>query len=226
MVEFQSKWANPFSVNNTRSQAFTKSNGKGIMVEMMNRIIDKLLYFETSDTQAILLPYDSGSEMMLVVLSSSGVPFDLHQSFGKFTFQSVRVYLPKFTIQTEVQETLLGCLKITQKAKIEVNENETIARVLTVGTSLKSANCQLRDKQIIFEANRTFTYMIIHQTTTQFIPLFSGVYDGDLHSPEIPNYVQPSVRKVETIPIPIPQIPVGPWLKTKTDPRFDIGGDY
>ena len=79
-VYFKGKWAIPFDKSDTQDRNFTSGDGSAKSVSMMQRG-GKFDYLETSDFQAVRLPYGNDSASMYVFLPKQGI---LPQKIGDF----------------------------------------------------------------------------------------------------------------------------------------------
>ncbi|OPY42646.1 MAG: Serpin (serine protease inhibitor) [Methanoregulaceae archaeon PtaU1.Bin059] len=114
-IYFKGTWVKQFDAEKTRDADFVTGSGTTIRVPMMQRTDDAAIfrYAETEKFQVLEMPYESGGGTglsMLVVLPRENDIAGVTQSFDIGTLQEmrqslalrvVRVYLPKFSIQTK-----------------------------------------------------------------------------------------------------------------------------
>ena len=106
-VYFNAAWQRKFAASATASDTFTKLDGSGMRVEMMNQ--EALFpYAAGADYQAIELPYDGGELGMVIVLPAAGRFEQFEKSLDAGALKSilaalrsenVRLSLPKFKIE-------------------------------------------------------------------------------------------------------------------------------
>jgi serpin B len=119
-VYFLSNWATAFDADLTRPDAFTRSDGQRIWVDMMSSGKQSLPYTELEDgTQAVELPYadDRYAMLMLVPEDPAGLAeleasltqrWLSEQVVDRFTRQEAIIRMPRFTTETSLNlgETL------------------------------------------------------------------------------------------------------------------------
>jgi serpin B len=117
-IYFEGEWSQPFNPNLTRDMEFTLRNGTKKMHPMMTMTnAEELLYLETSQFQAVKLPYgESGRLGMYVFLPQDIDDFTQELSLGnwkswtrRFREETVRIVLPK--IRLEYSKRLNDALK-------------------------------------------------------------------------------------------------------------------
>ncbi|KAM3966458.1 serine protease inhibitor 2 isoform 2-T2 [Aphomia sociella] len=209
---FKGTWEKQFEKHLTMDKPFNVNNDTKVKVPMMFRE-DTFLYGESADLQAQLLQmnYVGKEASMLIVLPNEieglgGVlkkladGYDLMNDVNRMFSTKVRVTLPKFKIETEID---LGSLlpkigikqifnkgnsgltkllnspeslyvsKAVQKAFIEVNEEGSEAAAAT-GMKIKKRKGSLRPT-VEFNAEVPFLYLI---STVDNIVLFPGYFNG------------------------------------------------
>jgi serpin B len=122
-VYFKGKWAKPFETSETREEAFHLAGGREAKASMIH-IQDQYGYKETTDYQAIKLPY-AGEELSMVVILPKKVdglaavekgvtPTLLGKELQRFARQEVELSLPKFRMTREFElSKVLGAMGMT-----------------------------------------------------------------------------------------------------------------
>lgn len=107
-VYFKGKWETPFQAGFTQQKDFTTMAQSTVQCSMMNNL-DQYSYAETSDYQAIELPYEKNDLSMIVILPKPGKIGAVENNISIGTFsaikkslnsESVNVSLPKFKFDT------------------------------------------------------------------------------------------------------------------------------
>ena len=197
-IYFKGTWVKQFDPALTRDAEFLTGNGATVQVPMMQRTDDGAVfrYTETDSFQALELPYESGNGTglsMLVILPRSPDPrgmtmvsdaTTLDKIRHALTFKIVRVYLPKFTMETKyfLPRTLsamgmpgsftsgadftgmdgardLFITNVIHQAFIDVNEEGTEAAAATAVIMGKGAG-PLEGEVPVFRADHPFIFII------------------------------------------------------------------
>ncbi|OQW94474.1 MAG: hypothetical protein BWK79_05820 [Beggiatoa sp. IS2] len=102
---FLGSWQSPFEESNTKELPFIMALGKTEQVLTMSQ--DKTVnYWDTADFQAVELPYKKGNLSMAIVLPKEGKKLGINAFLGsmdKPEKQFVKIFLPKFKVETEFQ---------------------------------------------------------------------------------------------------------------------------
>ncbi|MBX9923733.1 MAG: serpin family protein [Rhabdochlamydiaceae bacterium] len=105
-ISFQDSWRNPFPPRDTHKADFTSLSGETKLVSMMEQ--EKLFpYYETEETQLLLLPFKSERFACFIILPKNSLratEAELQQaSFGDWieqtTMTRVAVQMPRFTLR-------------------------------------------------------------------------------------------------------------------------------
>ena len=117
-IYFKGAWLYPFEKSNTVSQPFHLSNTSQVAAPLMHQPFVSINYMETSDFQAVELPYD-GNRLSMVILLPVQIdgwaqleqqldPALLSSALAQMTLHEVEVFLPKFTLESgfELNDTL------------------------------------------------------------------------------------------------------------------------
>jgi len=116
-IYFKGKWLHSFDKESTQKMDFYVSLDKVVKVNMMY-VKEKFPYYETSDFQAIELPYKGDDLSMLVILPSKKFGLNeieenlstnmINDIIGSMETEEVYVYFPKFEFETtyDLKETL------------------------------------------------------------------------------------------------------------------------
>jgi len=109
---FKGTWTYEFEPENTKDDMFNLRDGTQKTCKMME-IEGSFMYRETSDFQAIDLPYNDGDFSMTVILPKEGKRVDdvissfnvetWEQLTGSFTETDVNLFLPKFKLKYEIE---------------------------------------------------------------------------------------------------------------------------
>lgn len=112
-IFFKGKWLNPFNSINTSKMPFYKNENENITVDMMYTY-NKFNYAELPefDAKAIELPYENSEISMMIILPNKMgdlknlekklVGKDLNDISSKMTEQNVKLSLPKFSIEYDI----------------------------------------------------------------------------------------------------------------------------
>jgi serpin B len=182
---FKGQWDPAFKKENTKEKPFYGK--KESKVQMMTQTA-KFSYHETDTYQAVKLPYKDSFLEMLVFLPKPSVKFESFIESGILTSFNeenreieVILSLPKFETETEIDfvpilknhgvnkvfsdgfEPMfnvkgLGLTVVQQKAKVQVNEEGTVA--VAVSGSVHYLTSISPAKNVKFNANRPFLYVI------------------------------------------------------------------
>lgn len=208
---FKGQWKMPFNNTATLPDTFVDESGNSKGKVMMMYQIGPYPYtiLKNLKAHALELPYGKGDRFsMIVLLPRKGEPLiqmlrqlatmpffnildDLAQAEAQFGEEDVQVYLPRFTINSDLnmngildhmgikdifnedKANLLGIFphylyvsRIIQQAKIEVNEEGTVA------SAAAGATFAYKSPPPKFYANRDFAYFIIEKPTQSII--FAG----------------------------------------------------
>jgi len=209
-IYFKGTWVKQFDPTLTRDADFMTGSGATVQVPMMQRTDDAAIYgyAETDTFQVLEMPYDSGdgAELsMLVILPRENDTAGLAQSLDSTTLQEirkslaykiVRVYFPKFTMETKyfLPRTLsamgmpsaftpgadfsgmdggrdLFITNIIHQAFVDVNEEGTEAAAATAVIMGKGA-APPEDYVPVFRADHPFIFFIQESETGSI--LFMG----------------------------------------------------
>ncbi|MDL2208118.1 serpin family protein [Parabacteroides sp. OttesenSCG-928-O15] len=109
---FLGQWDLPFDKNNTQKEAFTNYDGTKTEVDMMNKVLEKAMYDNYGDYEALSLPYGNGAFYMQVVLPKKGKTIsdilasvdkrDFVHPNGPVSVREVFLKLPKFKSEYEI----------------------------------------------------------------------------------------------------------------------------
>ncbi|XP_026328620.1 zonadhesin-like [Hyposmocoma kahamanoa] len=208
-IYFKGDWKYQFDEKNTQDQDFYVTPDKTVKVPTMYQK-NKFFYTESQDLQAqmIELRYTDEEYKMVILLpfEKDGLQGTLDKlnantlttAMNSLVRTDVRVYLPKFKIETQMEliEILKACgvtkifnvsdsglkgilkqaekLAVTgalQKAFLEVNEKGSEAAAATA-IILTRQSASINQREIIFRANHPFLLFILKKDTT----LFSGAF--------------------------------------------------
>jgi len=205
-VYFKGDWAREFNSTFTEEADFSLDNGAKKTVQMMHST-DIFNYTEADGIQVLEMPYSGDDLSMLILLPKEGELGQLESSLTAETLdawrqglrkQEVKVYVPKFRLETEygLGDTLKGmgmrqafsdsadfsgiseaeALKISEvvhKAFVEVNEEGTEAAaataVIMVTTAMPS---EPPPPTPVFRADHPFIFVIQERSTGNI--LFMG----------------------------------------------------
>jgi len=209
-IYFKGMWVKQFDPALTRDAEFQTGSGATVQVPMMQRTDDAAVfrYAETDKLQVLEMPYESGSGTelsMLVLLPRENDTAGITQSLDVGTLQEirqslafriVRVYFPKFTMETKyfLPRTLsamgmpsafisgadfsgmdgsrdLFITNVIHQAFVDVNEEGTEAAAATAVIMGKGA-APSEEKVPVFRADHPFIFIIQDEETGNI--LFMG----------------------------------------------------
>jgi serpin B len=209
-IYFKGPWVKQFEKNETTMADFRTDAGSTVQVLMMQRTDEEAVYpyAETETLQVLAMPYahESGNELSMLVILPKDENLtaaeatldaqelaDLRQSLAS---QRVKVYFPKFTLETEygLPDTLaamgmptaftgaadfsgmdgsknLFISNVVHKAFIDVNEEGTEAAAAT-GVVMVLSAAPSEPPIPVFRADHPFTFLIQENETGNI--LFMG----------------------------------------------------
>jgi serpin B len=209
-IYFKGTWVLQFDKNMTTEADFTTPSGEIVTVDMMQRTDDDAIYgyTETEDLQVLEMPYENetGKKLSMIVLLPKENDLKAVENLltenkfkkitGSIESQQVKVYFPKFKLETEYQlsDTLkdmgmpvaftnaadfsgmdgttdLFISDVVHKAFVEVNEEGTEAAAATAVVFAEKMS-QEEETIPVFRADRPFIFLI-HDDETGNI-LFIG----------------------------------------------------
>ena len=209
-IYFKGTWVKQFEPALTRDADFLSGNGDTVRVPMMQRTDDAAVfrYAETDSLQVLEMPYESGdgTELsMLVLLPKDGSLDTIEKSMDagmiqeirkSFAYKIVRVYFPKFTMETKyfLPRTLtamgmptaftadadfsgmdgsrdLFITDVIHQAFVDVNEEGTEAAAATAVIVGRGA-APLEETIPVFRADHPFMFLIQDNETGNI--LFMG----------------------------------------------------
>jgi serpin B len=108
-IYFKGLWAKPFEKTQTSTQPFHLSSTEQVDAPLMHQPVAAVNYLETSDFQAVELPY-GGNRLCLLILLPLQVdgcgqleqqlaPAFLSSALAQMEQQNVELFLPKFTLE-------------------------------------------------------------------------------------------------------------------------------
>ena len=190
-------WQSRFNSGNTRSTPFYVTPEKSVRVPMMYQQED-FRYMEDEQVQVVDLPYKGDKLGMAIILPKEGTALSeiekvltsetVNGWLGKLGTEDVKVYLPRFKIETTTPliealqgmgmkdafdgkkadfsgmdgpNSLLFVAAAIHKAGIEVDEKRTTAYAAT-GYAVDAFGVP---RQYVFNANRPFIFMIVERVT-------------------------------------------------------------
>ena len=203
-IYFQSNWKYRFDKSLSYRDNFYVSDEKTVQADFM-AMKTKVMLSQDADNMAIELPYSAPNLSMIVILPKSRLGISslerkfsdnlLRKYLNSMKREKVHVYLPKFTLESELQLkdflSLMGVRDVfdpanadlsgitgykglyvshaIHKAYVEVNEEGTEAAAATgIGASFRSIETDVYD----FNADHPFMFTIIHRPTVTM--LFNG----------------------------------------------------
>jgi serpin B len=195
-IYFKGNWTNQFDPYSTSNQNFTTSQNNIVKIPMMSATTS-FPYFEDNNIQVIKMPYQGGHLSMMVLLPKNNDLNSLVNSLSveklrqlnsNMTTESVSVYIPKFTLNT--QYTLndylssmgmpsafsptdadftgitgnkdLSISTAVHQAFVKVDEKGTEAAAAT-GLTMEESSMLLTKN--IFRADHPFVFMIYDEHT-------------------------------------------------------------
>ncbi len=207
---FKGRWARPFNPNQTQNQSFWISPEKSTSIPMMTQELDAE-YAETGDLQILQMPYQGKAQSLVVLLpqQSDGLAKlekaltvdSLRQWIGQTSRRKVRVYLPRFKLESafKLNDPLkalgmgaafdpaaanfagmdgIGMLYIAivlHKTFMEVNEEGTEAAAATA-VMMKPRGIEMPLPPVLFRADHPFIFLIRDQLTGSIF--FLGKYSN------------------------------------------------
>ncbi|KAF5038418.1 Serpin [anaerobic digester metagenome] len=209
-IYFKGTWAEQFDPNETTDEEFRVGPNETVQVRMMQRTDEDAVYryTETETLQALELPYThgDGTGLSMLVLLPKGdnlmaveerldadMVAELRNSLDS---QRVKVYFPKFTLETEYNlPPALAAMgmptaftgdadlsgmdgtrdlfvsDVVHKAFVDVNEEGTEAAAAT-GVVVNLVSMPLEDTTPVFQADHPFVFMIVEEDSGTI--LFAG----------------------------------------------------
>lgn len=114
-VHLDAEWSSPFDPESTQLDEFTRGDGSVVETDFMSQTLPAD-YAEGADTQALVLPYTDGYEMVVVLPADGGMAAfeqaladaggDLDAVLGGFVNSKVALVLPTWDIETRVDLAL------------------------------------------------------------------------------------------------------------------------
>ena len=197
-IYFKGTWVLQFDENMTAEADFTTPSGEIVTVDMMKRTDDDAIYgyAETDDLQVLEMPYENetGKKLSMIVLlpkendlqaaEDALTEGEFEEIVGSIESQQVKVYFPKFKLETEYQlsDTLsemgmpiaftsaadfsgmdgttgLSISDVVHKAFVEVNEEGTEAAAATAVVIRLTAAVE-EEPVPVFMADHPFIFLI------------------------------------------------------------------
>ena len=203
-VYFKGLWEEPFEKLSTKDRDFWTSSTKSITVPTMHKT-DTYNYVQNDDAQILEIPYKGERFSMLIALplQRDGIE-DLENTLKSDTFVNwrksmnatpVKVYMPKFEINTMYSDVLKNTLKdlgvkdsfapganfsklsndplhiskLVQKAYVKADEKGTEAAAVTMRRCLLLESQRGIVPSAIFDANHPFIFVIWDYETENII---------------------------------------------------------
>ncbi|XP_042857088.1 ovalbumin-related protein X-like [Penaeus japonicus] len=208
-VFFKGKWEYQFNTSDTTSMPFRVSPGKEVdPIPMMqqsgefryatntplNATVLELPYANSSYSMFLLQPISEAEGIQAVIKSLSRK--NLEATIGQFHATTIRVVVPKFDLNTEIQEQFKATLQAmgirelftpaadltgfsasrslfvreaVHKATVEVTEEGTVAAAATALVGIRVAHSRP------FVLDRPFVFLIMHRAMT--LPVMVGVFN-------------------------------------------------
>jgi len=209
-VYFKGTWVLQFDEEDTHPTSFRTESGNAVTVDMMQRTDDDAIYAyaETDDLQILRMPYEheNGKVLSMLVLLPKGDDITaaenalgttaLADTVSSMESEQVRVYFPKFTLETmySLPETLgsmgmstafgaaadfsgmdgthdLYISDVIHKAFVDVNEEGTEAAAATA-VVMKCEAVVEEEPVPVFRADHPFIFLITDDETGNL--LFMG----------------------------------------------------
>lgn len=108
-VHLDAIWSEPFDPASTSADIFTRGDGSAVEVDFMGQVLHAA-YAGQDGTQSIVLPYEGGYEMVVVLPGAGGLAAfetalaesggDIDATVGGFAHVDVSLRLPKWDIET------------------------------------------------------------------------------------------------------------------------------
>lgn len=204
-IYFKADWRDAFNQKLTREQPFFCADGKQVKLPLMNQE-KEFAYAEDAAVQVLELPYKSGGLSMVVILPReqqglAAVERQLTDEklagwLGQLTPQKVKVWFPKFKLETQfsLAEALkelgmprafgsgaefggmstaapLSISDVVHKAFVEVDEQGTEAAAAT-GVIMVTRAAPIQAEPKVFRADHPFLFLIRHRESGAV--LFTG----------------------------------------------------
>ncbi|MCM2465451.1 serpin family protein [Methanoculleus oceani] len=217
-IYFKGTWVEQFDANETTEEEFRVAENETVQVRMMQRTDEDAVYgyAQTDTLQALEMPYahGNGTELsMLVLLPKEDNLTAAEEALDAETLaelreslvrERVRVFFPKFTLETEYSlpptlaamgmptaftgeadlsgmdgTDMLFISEVVHKAFVDVNEEGTEAAAATgVVVNLKSA--PVEDFTPVFRADHPFVFLIVEEDSGTIL------FMGRVANPESP----------------------------------------
>lgn len=197
-IFFKGTWVLQFDENKTSAADFVTPSGEIVKVDMMQRTDEDAVYdyVETDELQLLKMPYDheNGKELSMVIIlpneddlqtvENSLNSSKLKELENSVESKQVKVYFPKFKLETEYQlsdalremgmptafsgsadfsgmdgTTDLFISDVVHKAFVEVNEEGTEAAAAT-GVVMKLTSVVEEEPVPVFRADHPFIFII------------------------------------------------------------------
>ena len=197
-IYFNAAWARPFEEMQTTEQPFTLLDGGEVSTSLMNHT-ESFRYASGTGWQAVELPYE-GHQMSMVVLLPEREGFtdfeagldeeQLQIILDKMSYESVDLYLPKFTTESEfaLSKTLraMGMLdafsmaadfsgmtdtdelfisEVLHKAFVDVDEEGTEAAAATA-VIMEAKAMPAIEEPVVMRVDHPFIFLIRDQSGT------------------------------------------------------------
>lgn len=187
-IHFKGSWKDPFKMESTTKQPFSRFDSSQVTVDMMYQRIKSLRYFEDSKVQAISLPYGSDDEMSAVLIlpqEKQPISAAIHFMSGDVFFSraTVNVHIPKLLGESTFDlKSMLSTLGIStifsstadlsgasgkplhvsgmaHKTYLKVDEKGTEAAAVTAGIMDRLCFAPLEDVKT-FRCDRPFLFLV------------------------------------------------------------------
>lgn len=178
----KTKWPEAFNPSERRD--FTTAAGAVVQKEFITRT-EHYGYYEDADCQLVVLPLEGGVSLVLILGDGS----DLGRKLGSLENPKVRVTLPKFSVETELENKELprllkelGCGAmfdeqcpdfdpmftepihvddVIQKAKVQVDEKGLEAAAATAVVMMRNTGLPMPEEPVDFTADHPFQFCIL-----------------------------------------------------------------
>lgn len=200
-VYLKDSFVNDFDEMDTEELDFTTKSGEVVKKDMMHSSEDMYDFYKEGDKKLLRIDMSTGCSLVLTL----GHFDDLNSALGKTEFINVDVHLPKFEVDTSLDnQELKDFLKsknvssafdfekadfskmmndnalyiddILQKTKIKVDEKGLEAAAATAMMMTESAIMIDKSKIEEFNANKPFEFYIVLPVKDSYEVLFSGQY--------------------------------------------------
>lgn len=206
-IYFKGSWADKFMAENTRKEAFTKTDGKTAKVDMMNQS-SEVAYIKMKGFKSISKPYGNGAFRMTFILPDEGKTVaEIAKNLDRNTWETligiggsneVLIKIPKFetSFMIELNDILksLGMTdafdsdkadfsNMSEELKLYISRVFQKARIKVEEKGTEAAAVTVIDMKtssvgpLTFYATRPFLYAISEISTGAI--LFMGQYNGD-----------------------------------------------